>query len=693
MSFRKPLILSQFPAAVKMHQDEIERILRQHGATNGTSESAGPPMCNEADKWGGEVTGRASTQQVTCSFLLSLTPSITTLPKWSKSSGRFLSELATLHVKFKREYHVLLPTLTTAIAATVKAHAALRRAASPGRSFLWGEDDKDKSYIAHSTGVELTHRSMLSSRENRSVATRDTVTTAGSTGLCLISEEASGGAMSSALHSCNRLSPVTRSFVDEETGERLYEVDLGPPSFARFITTAAHSTSFGGLVERIIKYTLVSPSVLLIACLYLDRLLLVYPSLRLHSHNIHLLYLTSVRTASKVFDTRTISNHSFATVGFVDSGLLSDLETIFVQQLKFHLYVPPQELLEYAAAITGTVPTPLPSGEAMETTALADPRQRQPIDSPQPQRRLSESAHHATCRGARSVSLQSQTQMPLRQGDELTFPAKGPTGLPQLTAPSKSTNASRTTGRRVMEGTNTTALRSRHVSVSCANSVSAKDSRLGAAQHLPSAHAKRYSLVAVPPLPTAPASVVAGPDSSPHHHHAGPDGMSLANRAQSQERQPVLVPGELLDTPPVVVAPGRLVDMWPDRPSQTTATGGSHPPPVSDASDHQREKCHSNGKCSASNGSSHDGSIGNYGRATFDYPNCLGSHGHEGRTPPGLNDNALPLAVTGRSLHVNTKYGSSSEKGAVSMLEATTSTAPPAAAAATGLCPIRGRRQ
>uniref|UniRef100_A0A0A9X6G0 Cyclin-U4-1 n=1 Tax=Lygus hesperus TaxID=30085 RepID=A0A0A9X6G0_LYGHE len=92
-------------------------------------------------------------------------------------------------------------------------------------------------------------------------------------------------------------------------------------------------------VQHLVLYTNISPSTVLLGCLYLDRLLCFYPSLTLHLHNVFMLFMSCVRLASKVYDIRIVSTANFAKVACVREEDVAELEEVLLQRLHFDVYV------------------------------------------------------------------------------------------------------------------------------------------------------------------------------------------------------------------------------------------------------------------------------------------------------------------------------------------------------------------
>lgn len=169
-----------------------------------------------------------------------------------------------------------------------------------------------------------------------------------------------------------------------------------------FNTPSAASLTVQDYLKRIVKYTYASPSALMVACLYMDRLLCRIPSLLFHSFNCLKLILSSVRIASKVLDTRSLNNKDFAVVGGISNDELNKLEVLFAERLEFDLYVSPEEFYDYShdlIALALGVDTLSPSSPSFGTPVKTD--------------QLGRRGSVASMRRGRSSSLMSVNGAPL----------------------------------------------------------------------------------------------------------------------------------------------------------------------------------------------------------------------------------------------------------------------------------------
>ncbi|GLJ18727.1 hypothetical protein SUGI_0334130 [Cryptomeria japonica] len=92
-------------------------------------------------------------------------------------------------------------------------------------------------------------------------------------------------------------------------------------------------------LERIFKYARCSPSVFVVAYVYIDRLIFHIPGFHLTSLNVHRLVLTSVMVATKFLDGFHYNNDHFAKVGGLKLAKLNNLEVEFLFMLRFRLHV------------------------------------------------------------------------------------------------------------------------------------------------------------------------------------------------------------------------------------------------------------------------------------------------------------------------------------------------------------------
>ncbi|CAD2219755.1 cyclin-dependent protein kinase [Angomonas deanei] len=198
-----------------------------------------------------------------------------------------LSESESLQLKHAEEYQFLLPTLTYALQHTITAHDEM----------LAQEKERRRDEISKLKKTLL--------EQNNNDETCNAVLNAGNI-LC-------------------------------------------PSVFECFITPDIPAVTLLEYLKRIIKYTYASPSVLLVACMYIDRLLSRWEGLLFHTQVAFKLIIAAVRIASKVLDTRTLNNKDFAVVGGVSNEELNELELHFIANIDYDVYVSAEEFGVYAS--------------------------------------------------------------------------------------------------------------------------------------------------------------------------------------------------------------------------------------------------------------------------------------------------------------------------------------------------------
>jgi len=105
-----------------------------------------------------------------------------------------------------------------------------------------------------------------------------------------------------------------------------------------FFTKRPPSITLESYLERIIKYTRIEDSTLILALIYLDRLC-ESQKFKMNTHNIHRLLLTSVVIAIKYNEDDYYSNTFYAKVGGIKMEEMNSLEVEYLRLLKYTLFV------------------------------------------------------------------------------------------------------------------------------------------------------------------------------------------------------------------------------------------------------------------------------------------------------------------------------------------------------------------
>jgi len=133
--------------------------------------------------------------------------------------------------------------------------------------------------------------------------------------------------------------------------------------FISYETSSVPEIQLEEYMWRICDYTYISPTTLLMACIYIDRLIM--DGLILSQLNVFKLFFTSVRVASKVHELRSLSNKNFAVVGGVTTEQMNQLESLFMRDFKWRLWVDHDQFVNYCQRL-------MPAGEIVNLPPIVD---------------------------------------------------------------------------------------------------------------------------------------------------------------------------------------------------------------------------------------------------------------------------------------------------------------------------------
>eukprot|EP00181_Compsopogon_caeruleus_P001350 CAMPEP_0184679998 /NCGR_PEP_ID=MMETSP0312-20130426/2862_1 /TAXON_ID=31354 /ORGANISM="Compsopogon coeruleus, Strain SAG 36.94" /LENGTH=241 /DNA_ID=CAMNT_0027129805 /DNA_START=578 /DNA_END=1303 /DNA_ORIENTATION=+ len=112
-------------------------------------------------------------------------------------------------------------------------------------------------------------------------------------------------------------------------------------SFAGFYGAYRQRFALQDYITRLVHHTRCSDSAFIVALLYLRRVLTATPQLRVTSHSVHRLYMTSLVVAVKYLDDEVYANHYYAMVGGMTLAELNRLELELLVLLGFDCSVDP----------------------------------------------------------------------------------------------------------------------------------------------------------------------------------------------------------------------------------------------------------------------------------------------------------------------------------------------------------------
>lgn len=112
--------------------------------------------------------------------------------------------------------------------------------------------------------------------------------------------------------------------------------------------------SLAAYCHRIARYSLISGEALVLALVYIDRLILSHPGAFVSALNVHRLILTACMVAAKFFDEEYATNSYYARVGGVSPREVSLLEVDFLFLCGgFDLYTSEREFSRYLGELRG----------------------------------------------------------------------------------------------------------------------------------------------------------------------------------------------------------------------------------------------------------------------------------------------------------------------------------------------------
>jgi hypothetical protein len=106
------------------------------------------------------------------------------------------------------------------------------------------------------------------------------------------------------------------------------------------------SISVGGYLERLLKYTHIEESTLIIALIYIDRIC-EFNNIYLVDSNIHRVMFTGIIMAIKYNEDDFYTNSYYSKVGGISTRELNLLEYEFVKLLKYNLFINRQTYDKY----------------------------------------------------------------------------------------------------------------------------------------------------------------------------------------------------------------------------------------------------------------------------------------------------------------------------------------------------------
>lgn len=106
-------------------------------------------------------------------------------------------------------------------------------------------------------------------------------------------------------------------------------------------------------IQRIAKYSDCSNEVLILAMIYIDRVILANTNFLPNSFTVHRIVVASITIAAKFFDDRYYSNRYYAQIGGLPVAELNTLEIELLYMLAFNLFVSESHFKTYKSSLLG----------------------------------------------------------------------------------------------------------------------------------------------------------------------------------------------------------------------------------------------------------------------------------------------------------------------------------------------------
>ena len=114
-------------------------------------------------------------------------------------------------------------------------------------------------------------------------------------------------------------------------------IPLTPGNLTRFHSRTPPNISLNDYLRRIVKYTSVEKSCLLILLIYIDRVCELHPHFTISSLTVHRFLITAITVSSKALCDSYCTNSHYAKVGGISTHELNALELEFLKLIHWNL--------------------------------------------------------------------------------------------------------------------------------------------------------------------------------------------------------------------------------------------------------------------------------------------------------------------------------------------------------------------
>ena len=143
------------------------------------------------------------------------------------------------------------------------------------------------------------------------------------------------------------LACLVQRLLDQQNGNKSEQGIDRKQTESFFHSMVPSPMSIGTYLERVAAFTMCSGESLILALIYLDRIVKYNPEFVINSHSIHRLLLTSVVVATKFHDDHLFKNSFYARVGGVELQELNFLEREFLAMIQYDVALGIEESYSY----------------------------------------------------------------------------------------------------------------------------------------------------------------------------------------------------------------------------------------------------------------------------------------------------------------------------------------------------------
>ena len=141
------------------------------------------------------------------------------------------------------------------------------------------------------------------------------------------------------------ISKVINALLNKNRKLKMYKQKIKDQSKMIFSSKKIPKISISEYIQRIIEYTEIENSSLIMSLIYLDRI--CKKDIMITEHNIHLFLLMSLIISIKINEDLIYDNNYYSKVAGISIKEFNQLESEFLKLINFKLYISEEEFLKY----------------------------------------------------------------------------------------------------------------------------------------------------------------------------------------------------------------------------------------------------------------------------------------------------------------------------------------------------------